>query len=244
MKGRVTVFIFIILSIVNSLIIAQNSGLRGNKAVDADSSKSIQEHKSKSIDVYKSGGIQPYTSKQIESKKSNDISVHKAKEIDVYKGKEIDTYKSKNIDTYKPGTIKPGSTGTINSTPKNAGKIESNKKNITEESKNNIESLIGRWHTRVPGAVWQTPSGREGYDNLHVSSGVKSGDLVINANGTYVWNSYGGKKGNWVKGDSGYPIVLIDKSENKKWKVGYDSKHTGGRDIIIWDGNVWYDGKK
>lgn len=235
---------FIILSFIYSTISAQSSSQGGSKYIRIDSSKSIQTYKSKETGVYKSSGIQPYTSKQIEPKKSNEISVHKAKEIDVYKGKEIDTYKSKNIDTYKSGTVKPGSAGTTHSTPKTTDTKESNKNKSPEVSKNNIESLIGRWHTRIPGAVWQTPSGRDGYDNLHVSSGLKSGDLVIYSNGTYIWNSYGGKKGNWVKGDSEYPIVLIDKSENKKWRVGYDSKHTGGRDIIIWEGNYWYEGRR
>ncbi|MNY04263.1 hypothetical protein D3C86_1369300 [compost metagenome] len=100
------------------------------------------------------------------------------------------------------------------------------------------------WHTRVPGAVWQSPSDVPGYETLHIAPGVQAGDLTISPNGRYVWNSYGGKVGQWVRGDANYPIVLIDTVENKKWKVGYDPKHTGGRDIVIWDGYIWYDGKK
>lgn len=100
------------------------------------------------------------------------------------------------------------------------------------------------WRTRIPGAVWTSPSGYAGYDWLHVSTGVSVGDLIIRPNGTYVWNSYGGKSGRWVRGDAEYPIVLIDTAENRRWKVGIDPRHTGGRDIVLWDGYYWYDGRR
>ena len=243
MRVIVTLLYLMLLALNSSLTPAQESLRRGDKKMPVDSAKNIGQYRSKGIDVYKSKEIQPYSSKQVETKKSHDIEVHKAKEIDVYKNKDIDSHKSKSIDTYRANTINPVSAGTIKSTTTN-NESEKPNNNKTVVDKNKVEYLIDTWHTRIPGAVWQTPSGRDGYDNLHVSSGLKSGDLIIKANGTYIWNSYGGKKGNWVKGDSEYPIVLIDKSENKKWKVGYDSKHTGGRDIIIWDGNIWYEGKK
>lgn len=105
--------------------------------------------------------------------------------------------------------------------------------------------FFGVWRTRIPGAVWTSPSGYQGYDWLHVRAGVSAGDLIIKPNGTYVWNSYGGKAGRWVRGDSAYPIVLIDTVENRQWRVGADPKRIGGRDIIVWDGNsFYYDGRK
>lgn len=101
------------------------------------------------------------------------------------------------------------------------------------------------WRTRIPGAVWTSPSGYRGHDWLHVSAGVAVGDLIIRPDGTYVWNSYGGKKGQWVRGDAEYPIVLIDTAEHRQWKVSVDPRHAGGRDIIVWDGNsFYYDGRK
>lgn len=105
---------------------------------------------------------------------------------------------------------------------------------------------FGVWRTSIPGAVWTSPSGYRGLDWLHVSTGVSAGDLIIRPNGTYVWNSYGGKAGRWVDGDdAAYPIVLIDTEENRRWKVGADLRHTGGRDIMVWDGNsIYYDGRK
>lgn len=109
----------------------------------------------------------------------------------------------------------------------------------------NPSDYFGVWRTRIPGAVWTSPSGYRGYDLLHVSAGLATGDLIIKPDETYVWQAYGGKSGRWVQGDREYPIVLIDSVENRRWKVGADPKHTGGRDIIVWDGNaLYYDGRK
>ncbi len=172
------------------------------------------------IKTYKAKEIEPHKSKTIDAHKAKTIEVNKAKDIDVHKGKTVDVYKGKSIDNDKKDSKKNNNVRT------------------------NIEQLFGVWHTRIPGAVWQSPSEVSGYDKLHVSAGALAGDLIINKNGTYKWNTYGGKSGRWEKGDSDYPLVLVDNSEHKKWRVGFDNKHTGGRDIIIWDGYVWYDGKK
>ena len=105
--------------------------------------------------------------------------------------------------------------------------------------------LIGGWRTRVPGAVWASPSGFRGLDWLHSSAGAAAGDLIIRPDHTYVWAAWGGKKGSWEAGDHDYPVVLVDGTERKRWKVGLDPKHTGGRDIMVWDGNAtWYDGRR
>ncbi|HWP12843.1 MAG TPA: hypothetical protein VNN06_13540 [Ramlibacter sp.] len=110
----------------------------------------------------------------------------------------------------------------------------------------NLNYYFGVWRTNIPGAVWTSPSGYQGREWLHVSAGAAAGDLIIKPDGTYVWNSYGGKSGRWISAaDAVYPIVLIDTSENRRWKVGADPKHTGGRDIMIWDGNsFYYNGRK
>ena len=194
-----------------------------------DSSHSkISKPSGSRMQTYKAKEIEPYKSKTIEIHNSKTIDVYKAKTVEVDKSKNINIHKSKTVDVYK-GKI-----------------IDGNKKESGKEKNagNNIEQLFGVWHTRIPGAVWESPSNVSGYNQLHVSSGARAGDLVINKNGTYKWNTYGGKSGRWEKGDSEYPLVLVDNAEHKKWKVGFDSKHTGGRDIIIWDGYVWYDGKK
>lgn len=103
---------------------------------------------------------------------------------------------------------------------------------------------FGVWHTNVPGAVWTTSSEVPGYDRIHVKPGALAGDLVINPNGTYAWNSYGGKSGRWVRGDAESPIVLIDTAENRRWSVLPD-KTTGGREIYLYDGNSFsYRGRR
>ncbi len=105
--------------------------------------------------------------------------------------------------------------------------------------------FMGVWRTNVAGAVWESPSGYDGYNWLKVSAGLAVGDLIIKPNGTYVWNSYGGKTGNWIKGDSDYPVILLDTVENRQWQLSIDPHHTGGRDITAWDGNAYYyDGRR
>lgn len=101
-------------------------------------------------------------------------------------------------------------------------------------------SLFGVWRTKVPGAVWESPGSRQGYNRLNVAPGARAGDLVIHQDGRYTWNSYGGKKGRWMKGDDpAYPIVLIDTVENKLWRVGWDRDH-----LVVWDGSIWYFGQR
>jgi hypothetical protein len=101
-------------------------------------------------------------------------------------------------------------------------------------------SLFGVWRTSVPGAVWEGSADAAGYRRVHAAPGARAGDLVITPDGRYSWNSYGGKKGRWVRGDDpAYPIVLIDTVEHKRWKVGWDRDH-----LVIWDGSIWYFGRR
>jgi hypothetical protein len=103
-------------------------------------------------------------------------------------------------------------------------------------------ALLGVWQTNIPGAVYTTPSGRPGYDLLHVSSGAAAGLLKLDRNGTYSWNSYGGKRGKWVEtGRSDYPIEIIDTVENKRWLVGLDPR---SQELIVWAGSYWYNGRR
>jgi hypothetical protein len=102
-----------------------------------------------------------------------------------------------------------------------------------------VSQLLGAWQSSVPGAVWTSPSAVPGWETLHVSAGALAGLLVIYPNGTYIWNSYGGKKGRWTRSnDPGYPIVLDDQSEHRQWKVGLDDRHADS--IYIYDGNAIY----
>ena len=61
--------------------------------------------------------------------------------------------------------------------------------------------LFGVWHTAVGGGVWTSPSAVPGYQQLHVSPGLRSGDLTIDSGGRWVWNSWGGKTGTWRAGE-------------------------------------------
>lgn len=103
-----------------------------------------------------------------------------------------------------------------------------------------VRAFFGVWHTNVPGAVWTTTSNQTGYDRLHVSAGVAAGSLVIKANGTYTWASYGGKSGKWEQGGADSPIVLIDTVEKRRWQISFDRQHPDGKHIYIWDGNAYY----
>ncbi len=167
------------------------------------------------------------------------LPVFVADEIKPYTSTGVKPYSSDQVKPYQSQPVQNGSAGrhddrqpASKTAPGDAGSAE-------------LNSYFGVWRTRIPGAVWTSPSGYQGYDWLHVSAGVSVGDLIIRPDGTYIWNSYGGKKGKWVRGDESYPIVLIDATENRKWKVAVDPRHTGGRDIVIWDGNYYYyDGRR
>ena len=106
-----------------------------------------------------------------------------------------------------------------------------------------LSFYFGVWRTRVPGAVWTSPSGYEGYDWQHFNVALAAGDLLIKPDGTYVWNSHGGKSGQWVPGGAEHPLVLIDAVEHKRWSVGVDPKHK--ENIVLSDGDAAsYDGRK
>jgi hypothetical protein len=105
-----------------------------------------------------------------------------------------------------------------------------------------LEFFFGVWRTSIPGAVWTSPTGYDGTSWLHVAAGVSAGDLIIKPDGTYVWNSYGGKKGRWERGDAESPIVLVDTVENRRWNVSVNSRKS--EQIFVWDGFYHYEGRR
>jgi hypothetical protein len=108
-----------------------------------------------------------------------------------------------------------------------------------------IDYFLGVWRTRVPGAAWSSPTGYAGYDWQHARTGLHAGDLIIKPDGTFVWNAHGGTSGRWEHGDREYPVVLVDTAENRRWRIAADPRHTGGRDIVVLDGDALsYDGRR
>lgn len=104
--------------------------------------------------------------------------------------------------------------------------------------------LFGAWYTSLPGAVWTTNE-IPGWQTLHIAPGAAAGVFVLYQNGTWLWNSYGGKRGRWsASGDSEYPILLDDRKEGRKWKVGFNTKEAGTIWIVESDGYFWYKGKR
>jgi hypothetical protein len=80
-------------------------------------------------------------------------------------------------------------------------------------------NFIGIWSTTIPGA-YLAPT---------LPAAASGGDLVINADGTYIWyTSYAkdgiAKTGIWSASQGpDYPLVLQDNDESFYWKVGFKS---------------------
>lgn len=108
-----------------------------------------------------------------------------------------------------------------------------------------LASLYGAWSTSVSGAVWSSPSSIPGWATLHVSPGALAGLLVIYPDGRYVWNAYGGKRGQWrPSGDAEYPILLEDRTERRTWKVGPNLRQPGRIFIVEGNGFFHYEGRR
>lgn len=100
--------------------------------------------------------------------------------------------------------------------------------------------LVGGFiHMRVPGAAYTQQSGDT--MTLYVSSGtMTASSLLINPDGTYVWNSqWDGKliRGTWVKTSDG--LVLQKAQEGKDWIVSVSTPQHGG-DILVYNESTWY----
>lgn len=108
-----------------------------------------------------------------------------------------------------------------------------------------LASLYGAWSTAVPGAVWQSPSAIPGWSTLHISPGALAGLLVIYPDGRYVWNAYGGKRGQWRRsGDPEFPILLDDRAERRIWRVGPNIRQAGRIYIVESNGYFYYEGRR
>ena len=108
-----------------------------------------------------------------------------------------------------------------------------------------VSALLGAWSTRVPGGVWQSPSAIPGWDRLNIGIGALAGLLVIYADGSYIWNAYGGKKATWkATDDLAYPILLDDPAEHRTWQVGPNNHKPDAIYIREGRGMFWYEGHK
>lgn len=107
---------------------------------------------------------------------------------------------------------------------------------------------FGTYQYWVPGVAYVTHDYSNSQTVLVTSSGsgVLPGGIRIKADKTYIWNSsWDGKviTGNWSEStDPDYPMVLLNAQEGKNWMVGKSTD--SGSDIILWDGSIWYNGKK
>ncbi|MFD2365333.1 hypothetical protein [Pseudoduganella sp. GCM10020061] len=159
---------------------------------------------------------------------------------------DIAPFQAQAVKPYQAQDIKPYQPGAVEQEPRReeARPPARSEAPASTQVSANVRGLLGAWQSGVSGAVWTSPSSIPGWENLHISPGAMAGLLVIYPNGTYVWNSYGGKKGRWsTSNDTDYPIVLDDRVENKKWQVGFDRASPGR--IWIYDGNsISYSAKR
>jgi len=100
-------------------------------------------------------------------------------------------------------------------------------------------TAFGVWHTNRPGIAYQTTSDVPGYTALNILPGVRPGDLTIDPNGSFVWNTTRGMSGKWVAGDKLAPVVLLDVVDGKKWHIQIFDDH-----IEIYDGKNGFAGRR
>jgi len=198
--------------------------------------QAIEPYRADQVEVYRGSGIEPSRAGQVREKRGNDIQPYQAETVEPHQG-------APGIGNRAASQAKPaGNEGIeiVRLPPQPAGSVPSRPEPLRSAA--SAKSVVGLWQTNIPGAVYTTPSGLTGYDVLHVSTGAAAGLLRIDSNGTYSWNSYGGKKGKWVSStDPEYPIELVDTVENRRWRVGY----SGSKGVLyILSGSIWYEGRK
>lgn len=182
------------------------------------------------IEVFRAQDVQPYRAPDVQADRAQEVRPDRAREVQP--GRPAAAREPEIVELQAP----PAASGPA----QGAHPAAEARPPAREEA--DLSYFFRVWRTRIPGAVWQSPSATPGWDVLHVSAGAQAGDLTIFPDGRYVWNSYGGKKGRWVR--EGGAIVLVDTVEGKRWSVRRDPDRQGGRDIVVWDGSVWYDGRK
>ena len=100
------------------------------------------------------------------------------------------------------------------------------------------DMLYGVWHTSRPGAGYSSALDVPGAYMLNARPGLAQGDLTISPNGTYVWNTFTGTSGRWVRGlNKG--IVLYDETNHTKWLVTPSAER-----ILVTDQKQSFSGRK
>lgn len=100
-----------------------------------------------------------------------------------------------------------------------------------------VSHLFNTYQVYIQGSTYTQDIGD--YYVTTSSIGALAGGLMVQSNGTYVWNTPGKLiKGKWRKTkDKYYPIELLKGDMGKNWKVG-ESKNRFG-EIYLWDGSTW-----
>eukprot|EP01037_Dinobryon_pediforme_P001504 gene1504-1526_t len=88
----------------------------------------------------------------------------------------------------------------------------------TPASRNMETQLFGIWHTNRSGAALSSALDVPGAYLLNSKIGLAQGDLTISPNGSYVWNTFTGTSGRWVRGEKD-GIVLYDETQRRRWRV-------------------------
>lgn len=164
---------------------------------------------------------------------AQDIQPYRAKEVEPYKAKEVEPNKTNEVKHNRAQIVIPGS--------------DKNKENNPSVN-SDMPYFFGLYQYWVPGTSYTTADYTNQQIVIHNSSGtgVLPGGISINKDKTYIWNSSWDEKiikGTWrATGDQEYPIELVKAQEGKNWKVG--KSRDKGTEIVIWDGNTWYNGKK
>jgi len=229
---------------------AQQIEVYRGSSIEPNKGQAVKPYKADTVRPYQSGTVKPYQAETVKPYQAQTVKPYQAETVRPYQADSIEQNRGDAIEPQKPApTVQPAPSRQIQQS--NGGRIvpvpavpapSPEKQKSAGDGSQTAKSVIGVWQTNVPGAVYTTPSGVSGYDLLHVSTGAVAGLLRINANGTYSWNSYGGKKGKWVAtSDPDYPVEIIDTVENRRWRVGYSASK---RTLLVWDGSIWYEGRK
>lgn len=101
-----------------------------------------------------------------------------------------------------------------------------------------VGSVFGVWHTNLPGTSYASAIDVPGFYMLNLRPGIAPGDLTIDPNGAYVWNSIRGTNGHWSRSRKRL-VVLNDDVAGKHWTVKLDHDH-----LKIVSGDTTYIGRR
>ena len=99
-------------------------------------------------------------------------------------------------------------------------------------------TVFGVWHTNRSGLAYSSPSDVPGASAMNLAPGMAPGDLTIDPNGAFVWNTTRPMYGRWIKGKT-VPVVLLDSNENKRWSL-----NIVGPRLEILDGKSLFTGRR